>query len=68
MKCKLVRLKRDLHPSTPTMMSRKRRRAAFEALHKMEQDELDRKDGLMSPVKPPAASPSIGLSQKKLRF
>jgi len=50
------------------MMSRKRRRAAFEALHKMEQDELDRKDGLMSPVKPPAASPSIGLSQKKLRF
>ena len=52
MKKKLVRVRRDLHPVTMTVKSRKRKRAAHEALHKMEIDELDRKDGLMSPIKP----------------
>jgi hypothetical protein len=52
MKKKLVRVRRDLHPVIMTVKSRKRKRAAHEALHKMEIDELDRKDGLMSPVKP----------------
>jgi hypothetical protein len=52
MKKKLVRVRRDLHPVTMTVQSRKRKRAAYEALHKMEINELDRKDGLMSPVKP----------------
>jgi hypothetical protein len=53
---KLIRMKKDLHPVTMTVQSRKRKRETFEALHRMEMVEMDRKDGLMSPVKPKAES------------
>lgn len=49
---KIVKLKRDLHPVIFSVKSRKRKREAFEALHRMENVELDRKDGLLSPAKP----------------
>ena len=68
MKKKLVMVRRDLHPATISVQSRKRKRAAFEALHKMGLDELDRKDGLMSPVKPQAEFDRSDLAQKKLKF
>jgi hypothetical protein len=64
---KLVRVKKDLHPVVPSMGSRKRKRAAFEALHRMESVELDRKDGLMSPVKP-KPEPQDSSATKKLKF
>ena len=47
----MVKISRDLHPVTNSKQSKKRKRKAFEALHKMEDNELYRKDGLMSPVK-----------------
>ena len=49
---KIVKLKRDLHPVIFSVKNRKRKREAFEAMHRMENVELDRKDGLLSPAKP----------------
>lgn len=68
MKKKLVMMRKDLHPITLTVKSRKRKRAAFEALQRIEQVDLDRKDGLMSPVKPEATIDRTEIAQKRLRF
>ena len=47
----MIKINRDLHPKTSDIKSRKRKRAAMEALNRITSTELDRKDGLMSPVK-----------------
>jgi hypothetical protein len=63
MKRTMIKLKRDLHPLQNTAQTKKRKRAAFEAMNRIERDDLDRKDGLMSPVKEPPNTP-----KKKLRL
>lgn len=68
MKKKLVMVRKDLHPVTLTIKSLKRKRAAFEALQRTKQEDLDRKDGLMSPVKAEATIDRTDIAQKRLKF